>query len=169
MKKILISIGLAVAAMLTANAQNPMGNNVTTLSPTTGGTFPLLSAGAKVRYVILSGAQADLVRFYDNSGTNTVGGTNLIVPAYTAITNYQGTNINTYVGTTGVTNFYTNIGTFTTNVSVALSTNALSPTLAFAVSPGTMGAYPVYGLFTRGVNVRCNTNTSIVVYYDLNN
>lgn len=170
MKKILISIGLAVvASIFTANAQNPMGNNVVTLSPSVGGVYPLLSVGAKIKYVILSGAAADTVQFYDNSGTNTVGGTNYITGAYSAVTNYIGTNINTYVGTTGVTNYYTNIGSFTTNVAVGISTNALNPTLAFAVSPGTMGAYPVYGFFTRGVNVRCRTNTSIVIYYDNNN
>jgi len=169
MNKILLTIGLALGLMFTASAQNPMGNSVVTLSPTTGGTYPLLSMGVKVKYVILSGANADSVRFYDNSGTNTVGGTNYITGAYTASTNYLSTNVNQYIGTTGFTNNYTNIGIFTTNVSVGISTNALAPTLAFAVSPGTMGAYPVYGLFMRGVNVRCNTNTSIVVYYDANN
>lgn len=165
MKKLILSSLIALSALFTANAQ--LGQNVTTLSTSTGGTFPVLTNGCKVKYVMVSSPNAGLVQFFDNSGTNTVGGTNYITSAYTnytqIITNTVATN---YVGTTGYTNYYTNSGIWTVPVANAAATNALSPTLAFAVVGNVMGGYPTDAVFTRGVNVRTTTNTSVVIYYN---
>lgn len=163
MKKLLITSFLALATSITVFAQ--IGTPIA-LAPTTGGTFPLLSVGCKVKYISLSSATAGTVQFFDNSGTNTLGGTNYIASAYTGYTNYITNTVATnYVGTTGVTNYYTNSGLWTASYSVPLSTNALSPTAAFAVAGGTVGSYPVDLLFSRGVNVRVSTNISVVLYY----
>lgn len=163
MKKLFITSFISAILSLSALAQ--IGTPIA-LSPSTGGTFPLLSTGCKVKYISLSSAVAGTVQFYDNSGTNTVGGTNYIASAYTGYTNYITNTVATnYVGTTGVTNYYTNSGLWTVSYSVPLSTNALNPTAAFAVAGGTVGSYPVDLLFSRGVNVRVSTNISVVLYY----
>lgn len=164
MKKFIISLGVLAVATLTSVAQ--LGPNVMTVTTTGAQTLPLITNACKVKYVMVSSAAAGLVQFYDNSGTNTLGGTNYVTSLYTNLVSYATNTVTTnYIGTTGYTNFYTNTGIWTVGVAVPAATNALNPALAFATVAGVMGGYPTDTIFNRGVVVRTSTNTSVVVYY----
>lgn len=173
-KKYILGSVLTVALSISAFAQN-LGTPVT-ISPTVGGLYPLLSQGAKVKYVSLSSSAAGIVTFYDSNSTNTLstnggvvyfGGISNIVPAYTTYTNYMTNTVATnFMGLAGVTNFYTNYnGIWTVSNTIPLSTNILRPLGSFAVGANSIGSYPVDWIATRGVIASLSTNSPVILYY----
>ena len=140
MKK-LISLS---ASVLVATAAFGYGSNGNTGAPTPSvtsitlspGTSLLLTNNVKVVNVQLLSAYNATVAFYDNSATNSpTYGTNVVLGAYATTASYTTNLVQSYVGSNGYTNWYTNSAVWTYNVTNSAATNALTPTAVYAVSP----------------------------------
>lgn len=109
-----------------------------------------------------------LVNFYDIDVTNApYYGTNYVNSSFVSRTTYPTNYVYSFVGSNGYTNWYTNQGVFTLNVTNAANTNALSPIFSAVVAGNTYATYSVDNLFVRGLVAVAptGTNVSIVVNY----
>jgi hypothetical protein len=135
--------------------------------------------------VLLSTNRADVytVAISNPSSVNTVAfemfdcdttaapyyGTNYVVAAWASKTEYASNIVTSYVGYTGVTNWYTNAALFSMTITNAASTNKLPALLSGSVSPNSTVTYNVNAIFTEGVAVKATTNANVNVYYRSSN
>lgn len=166
MKKLLI---LAIASFLAFDSQAQQTTPFTTNIAGISVPFVLLTTRANVKQIVVANSKLSpvTVEFFDNDslalGTN---GTNIILPAYVS-RSYYSTNIaSSFVGVNGVTNWYTNSGVFTYNVTNAASTNTLAAAWTGAVGASQAQVFNTDFLCVRGVVVRADTNCVVTFYYN---
>lgn len=163
MKKYIKSL---VAAAVVALVSLESNGAILATNTTTNGIYQLLSTGAKVSQItIVAGtAVAPIVYFYDANwqGTNYSNSAYITVSSYS--TNLVSTNISAL---SGMTNFWTNVGTFTYTNTVAASTTNNLPASVFAGASvaGSVITYNPTLLFERGITIQATTNSTIILTY----
>lgn len=160
MKKLLLIAALIGSFALSVKAELSASTNG-------GGTFVLLSSRAHASTIILTGTNTTTVYLYDmNTLAAPYFGTNTTNAAYTSKASYP-TNIATsFVDYQGLTNWYTNTGTYTYLVTNAVGTNALTPIAVLSVGSGIPVVYTGDWLFSKGISVRSPSQTvGITVTY----
>lgn len=139
------------------------------LQTTPNNTTLVLSNRLNIKEIdIAAGSGQVLLELYDQNNTNApLWGTNYVGSNYVSVARYATNIASSFVDPgTGYTNWYTNQGIFTYNVTNLASTNALARSAAFVVQPNTAQAFNTDLLHIKGLTVRCNTNASVVVYYN---
>jgi hypothetical protein len=166
MKKILL-----IAGMLALVALQSYGAIIAT-NLTGGSPAQVLSTNrASIASVEISSVNNARVDLYDSDGTGTSTNgfyqiTNQIIPVLSYRISYTTNLVTSYVGSNGYTNWYTNSGVFSLNITNSTPvTNTLSPLLSFVVSPNTYAVYNVDALFARGISSLANSNATIVINY----
>lgn len=107
-----------------------------------------------------------LVNFFDtqSNGAPMFGLSNTVAGYVSRI----GSNIlyaTSFIGYNGVTNYYTNQGFWTYNVTNAAATNALPAQGAMLAINGVVNQYKGSILVSQGFSIQVSTNATIVVYY----
>lgn len=136
---------------------------------TTNGFYLISTNRASVYQVVLSvpsGQVPSTVTLYDcDSIAAPFFGTNYTNAAFTNYIMYSTTMVSSYVGTTGITNWYTNVGQFSLAVSNRPNTNVLPPIASFTVAGGATIVYNVDALFARGICAAISSNITGVINY----
>lgn len=161
-KKILT--GLAAIGLTFGLEAASLSYNTTT----NGGVYILSTNRASVYQIEVTAGNAALLNFYDcDTLTQPVFGTNYTNAAYVSRTTYATNLVTSFVGYNGYTNWYTNLGVFTINVTNAIATNHLPLLFSAVVAANTYAVYNVDALFVRGIalEVPTGTNISVVVNY----
>lgn len=155
---VLVMVGLVLTGSIRAAI---LSTNVANATPV------LLSTNRAGIYGIeLTSDKAVTVKFYDTGTTNEpYFGTNYVTAAYQSRIQYKTNFASSYIGQNGFTNWYTNVGLFTLNVTNAAATNQLNPGFVAVVGANQAVVYPVDLLFEQGVVVQATTNVSISVLY----
>lgn len=185
MKKNLIQIGVSLVLVFSTVAAFAGFGNGFTGSPapttlvstltnnaagTTGVNFGniLIPGNVTVQEVdvITTVATGSTITFYD-APTNTVPtyGISNTVASYNSRAGYSTNYVYSFVGYNGVTNWYTNSGYWTYNVTNAAATNALAPQGAMYAVSGVINKYNAPMSFSQGMSVTVSTNTQLIVYY----
>lgn len=155
---ILFVLTLAIAAQ----AQLIISTNL----PATNAVSLLTTNRASVYAIEISSDKAGVVDLYDSDTlADPYFGTNYVNASYVSRLTYATNIVSSYVGTTGVTNFYTNTGVFTASVTNAASTNALPKLVSLAFGANVAQTYNIDALFVRGITARHSTNLNIILYY----
>jgi hypothetical protein len=160
MKKLLLTF-VTLAAFAFQTQAETFATNILS-----GGTYILSTNRASIYQVELTSANACLVNFYDSDSLAApFFGTNYVAGAFVSRTTFPTNIVSSYVGSNGFTNWYTNAGVFSLNVTNTQSTNQLPLMGAFVVAAGTYAVYNTDQLHVRGVTITTTTNVSIVVNY----
>lgn len=150
-------------------ASNLYADGVLSAAPAVGSTVVLSATGRKVYNITLvspSATLANTVTFFDQSTlADPLYGTNYLSAAFTNRVSWATNYVTSYVGYNGVTNAWTNVGTWSVSYLVAASTNALTPAATYVVGPAGTVDSSVDFMFTRGIVYRVTTNALINVYY----
>lgn len=161
--KIIKNILLVVALMTAFAAQ---GAVISTNLPATNAVSLLTTNRASVYQIQLESTVAGTIHFYDcDSVADPYFGTNYVNAAYVSRTSYATNLVTSYVGTTGVTNWYTNAGLFTLNVTNAANTNQLPRLISLVYGANQATTYNIDALFVRGITALSSTNVGVVLYY----
>lgn len=165
MNKIKYLLGLAFCAVsISASAQFAQS-----FSGTTQGFYLISTNRESVYQITLSvpaGQVPTTVQLYDcQSIAAPFFGTNYTNAAYSNYIQYATTMVSSYTGTTGFTNFYTNVGIFSLMVSNAPATNVLPVIGAFTVASGTAVTYNMDALFARGICAFISSNVTGIISY----
>lgn len=160
MKKILLSLCLALAAFTSVNAA------IISVTGTTNGFYLISTNRASVYSVELTGTYPGVVTLYDcDSVAAPFFGTNYTNAAYTTRTTYATNYVTSFVSLQGYTNWYTNAGVWTLSSTTAANTNALPAMASFVVAGGTYAVYTTDALFSRGICATITTNISMIINY----
>ncbi len=173
MKKIILSLGLVVVSALSVNAQMPIDSYISASLTTPGGAlsgttnvFLLTTNRVQLHTIQLLSTASGSALFYDSDNTNApfygLAYTNAPYVSFTVYpTNYVTSNYSTLTLTT---NFLTNAGVYTLQVTNAANTNYLNPAYGIAWSANL--AQQISGLnlvFARGITMRTTTNVNIIL------
>lgn len=164
MKKLILTLGLAIIGFSTF-AQIPLS-----FVGSTNGFYLISTNRASVYQMTLSVPTAltgpvQVVLYDCDSIAAPFFGTNYTNAAYSNYITYSTTMVSSYVGTTGVTNWYTNVGLFSLMVSNKPNTNVLPPIAAFSIGAGATIVYNVDALFVRGICASISSNVTGVINY----
>ena len=160
MKKFITSAVLGIAFALSAQAA------IMTLNTTTNNVYLLSTNGVDVQSIAVSSAYSASVELFDlDTLAAPYYGTNKVTSAYATRTSFPTNYVTSYVGFTGYTNWYTNAGRWTLVTTNAAATNSLVPLSAFAIGANQVANSDDPVTFAKGITVRANTNTTIVIYY----
>jgi len=131
------------------------------------GVYQLTTNRASVYSVEVTSSGSALLAFYDSGSLAApFYGTNYTNAAYTNRVTYSTNYVYSFVGYNGFTNWYTNSGVWTINVSNPANTNVLPVMFGAVVAGGTYAVYNTDALFANGITVGCTgTNVAIVVNY----
>ena len=167
MKKLLSFIGLTSLLSASCFGELLSANVVGVASATPA--YVLTTNRAAVYNVEVTSAYGGTVNLYDSDGNTTYFSliTNSIIPSnYWYRTSYATNYVTSYVGYNGYTNWYTNAGLWSLNVTnTAQTTNVTPPLASFVFAPNTYAVYAVDALFVRGIAATATTNVSIVINY----
>jgi hypothetical protein len=167
MKKLFTILSVSLALLSTASAD--------VLSASPANHIPVLMSTnrADVYTVAISNPSASTTFTFELFDCDSLAapyyGTNYVVSAWTSKSEYTTNIVTSYVGYTGVTNWYTNAALFSMTITNAASTNKLPALLSGSISPSSTITYNVNALFTEGVSLRGNTNLNVNVYYRSSN
>lgn len=131
----------------------------------TGGAFIMISNDCVITGIQVSSDDANTLRFFDNSGT--YGYTNYVWGVYTNWSSYATNQTVTYVTSTGLTNYYTNIGIYSYAVSVPAGSNTLPVLYQVALPASTVGSMVNVSIpISQGVAVfQSGSNATVTVRY----
>lgn len=167
MKKLIKSlvIGVALCSAVCANAA------VLATNLAASGGYSLLSTRGSINSIQASSTSPMYLEFFDNnsiSAANSYGTNVQITSAYVTRSGYATNLVTSFVGNNGYTNWYTNAGYFTYNVTNAVGTNKAPVLFAIAAPANAPVNIPVDALFAKGLVVHGNpaTNVFIVITYD---
>lgn len=173
MKKILFGIG--VSALLSTTVIAGFSNGFTgspapipiVVNAVAG--VPIIAVTNNVTVIgitLTTSATASLVSFYDcPSLADPIRGTNYLTSSYISRAGFSTNYVTSYVGYNGYTNFYTNQGFWTYNVTNAAATNVLAPQAALFANNTTIASYNNSVSFQQGVSILAQSNTTVVLYY----
>lgn len=155
-------VAILVATVFTSNAAilstNYVGTNAVAL---------LSTNRASVYSIGLVATNAGTISIYDCDNIAVpLYGTNYTNGAWISRTSYATNLVTSYVGTTGFTNWYTNVGLFTATITNAAATNALSPLVVLPFGANQAVTYQIDALFARGVTILPSANVGIDIYYN---
>lgn len=175
-KKLVLTVGLAVVSCLSLKAQVPTDQYLAgSITTPTGGISNLNSwvtlittNRANVHSIQLSSTATGLVKLYDCDNTNSPFlGVNFTNNTYWTRASYQTNLVTTNIsGLTGTTNIFTNQGVFTYFVTNNPATNLLN--VQYAASFGANIAFinPNLNLtFARGITLETTTNVNYSIGY----
>lgn len=159
-RKVGIVVGL-IAAIGSADAAVISTNLVS------NGVFNLYSSRASVYSVELSSSANAVVDLYDSTIVAAPQyGTNYTNAQWVGRLTYATNYVYSFVGYNGFTNWYTNAGVWTINVTNAANTNVLPVMFGGVVAGGTYAVYTADALFANGITARVvGTNVAIVISY----
>ena len=157
MKKLFISVMLALVGVACANAQQ-----FRVTSFTTNGVFLLSTNSGNVANIGLvagSGSAVTLYLFDNNTASTNAASTASFVTVNTYTTNQY---LGEYVSTQGITNRMTNTTLVSVLVTNAGATNALSPIAVYSLpASGSYGPVDVNISYARGLVAVVNTNLTM--------
>lgn len=117
----------------------------------------------------LTPAGTGLVSLYDASTTNApIYGTNYVTSSFISRASYMTNYVTSFVGYNGYTNWYTNNGVWTYNVTNAAATNALSPQSVYPVISGVISTYNSPVSIQQGLSLVATTNVTAFISYTPN-
>ena len=162
-----VSIGVSALAAGGTGSPAPLFVSVT-LSP----NVPVIAVSNNVTIQgvsFLTPSGSGTVAIYDNISTNAPYlGTNYVTSAYVSRASYATNTVTSYVGYNGYTNYYTNTGYWTYNVTNAAATNVLTPQGVFPVISGVVSTYNTPVAANLGAVFVATTNTTALIYYTPN-
>lgn len=161
-KKLIVTIGLVGAFAVSANAA-VLSTNIATGAQ----AYILLATNANVYQVqLLSSVNPVIVDFYDSKQiTAPAFGTNYTNATFVSKTTFATNIVTENIGSTGTTNYLTNVGVFTLLVTNTANTNQLPKVASFAVGANGAILADTDLIFARGVSVRPSTNVTVILYY----
>lgn len=122
-----------------------------------------------VGITLTTSSLSSLITFYD---CNTIAapqlGTNYVTQSYTSRAGFATNFVTTFVGYNGVTNWYTNQGYWTYNITNAASTNTLPPQASLFANNTTIASYNNNVSFQQGVSILATSNATAIIYYTPN-
>ena len=160
-RKIMLVVGLLAMLSITAKAA------VFSTNLPSNGVYLLMTNRASVYSVEVTSSGSATLNFYDCASLAApLYGTNYTNAQWVGRSTYATNYVYSFIGNNGFTNWYTNAGVWTVNVTNAANTNVLPVMFGAVVAGGTYAVYNADALFAQGVSVGCTgTNVSIVVNY----